>query len=130
MTEDLILQAKNICCINTTDIEMFKKKTKILDDVLNQIEKNLWTDLVYTKKLLFSVENVIFNYGYEAGYNRIIGLEGGKYVNQLLPKLVELGEKLFEGKELLPFLREKLWITNEEPARSNLYKKIHELEKE
>jgi hypothetical protein len=130
MIEDLILQVKNINCVKTINIEPFIEKTKILNQILDEIDLISLSDKEYAKELLISVENVILNYGYEASYNRTFEHEAWKYVKQLLPPLVELGEKVFEGKELLPFLREKLWITNEEPTRSNLYKKIHEIEKE
>jgi hypothetical protein len=111
-------------------LSYLRKKAETLNQALCEIEKILQFDVEYGKKMLIRIENIFDWFGYEAGYNRTIGLKGAEFVNQPIPKLVELGEKIFEGKELLPFLREKLWITNEEPARSNLYKKIHELEKE
>jgi hypothetical protein len=129
MIEDLIVKAANIDCMHTINIEPFKEKTKILKQVLNEIEIILHSNEKYAKKMLISVENVIFNYGYETGFNFTFGEEGGGYYFEILPKLVELGEKVFEGNELLPFLREKLRYVWDEPARSNLYKKIDELEK-
>jgi hypothetical protein len=127
--EDLIIKAKSIDCWNTININPFYEKTKILSQILDEIEKIIPHERKHAKELLMIVENIIYNYQYEASYNRTIEYEAGKFVFQLLPKLVGLGEIVFEGKELLPFLKEKLWITNDEPARSTLYKRIDELEK-
>ena len=129
MIEDLINQAQNIHCFDTTNINLFREKTRMLSRILCEIEDLMSKDVERARKMLKLTENIILNYGYEAAYSRTIANEATKYVHQLLPKLVELGEKVFEGKELVPFLREKLYYTWDEPARRNLYNRIDELEK-